>query len=76
MAVVTGKGPRSAAESLQAWGIAARFTHNQNSNVLSLESELYNVVGAALEARGHEVRPVTGGAVGFVPVAKTGPMAM
>jgi gamma-glutamyltranspeptidase/glutathione hydrolase len=43
---------------------AARFTHNQSSNVLSLESELYEVVGAALQARGHEVRPVTGGAVG------------
>jgi len=43
---------------------AARFTHNQSSNVLALESELYDVVGAALQARGHDVRPVTGGAVG------------
>ncbi len=43
---------------------AARFTHNQDSNVLSLEANLYNLVGAALKAKGHEVRPVNGGAVG------------
>ena len=43
---------------------AARFTHNQNSNVLSLEANLYTLVGAALKAKGHEVRPVNGGAVG------------
>ena len=43
---------------------AARFTHNQNSNVLSLETALFNLVGAALKAKGHEVRPVTGGSVG------------
>src|SRR5215510_13599133 len=43
---------------------AARFTHNQNSNVLSLETNLYNLVAAALKAKGHEVRAVTGGSVG------------
>jgi hypothetical protein len=43
---------------------AARFTHNQNSNVLSLETNLFNLVGAALKAKGHEVRSVLGGAVG------------
>jgi len=43
---------------------AARFTHNQNSNVLSLEANLFNLVGAALKAKGHEVRSVTGGSVG------------
>ena len=43
---------------------AARFTHNQNANVLSLEHNLHNLVGRALEARGHSVRPVNGGAVG------------
>jgi len=43
---------------------AARFTHNQNSNVLSLETALFNLVGAALKAKGHEVRSVTGGSVG------------
>ncbi len=43
---------------------AARFTHNQNSNVLSLEHNLFDLVGSALRARGHEVRGVDGGAVG------------
>ena len=43
---------------------AARFTHNQNSNVLSMEQNLFNLVGAALKGKGHEVRSVTGGSVG------------
>ncbi len=43
---------------------AARFTHNQSNNVLSLEENLYNLVGAALKAKGHTVRAVNGGAVG------------
>ncbi|MEX2048573.1 MAG: gamma-glutamyltransferase, partial [Gemmatimonadota bacterium] len=43
---------------------AARFTHSQNSNVLSLEQGLFDLVGPALMARGHEVRGVDGGAVG------------
>jgi gamma-glutamyltranspeptidase/glutathione hydrolase len=43
---------------------AARFTHNQASNVLSLETNLYALVGAALKGKGHEVRPVDGSAVG------------
>ncbi len=43
---------------------AARFTHNQNSNVLSLEYNLFELVGPALRARGHDVRGVDGGAVG------------
>jgi gamma-glutamyltranspeptidase/glutathione hydrolase len=43
---------------------AARFTHNQNRNVLSLEHNLYNLVGTALRAKGHDVRAVDGGAVG------------
>jgi gamma-glutamyltranspeptidase/glutathione hydrolase len=43
---------------------AARFTHNQNSNVLSLETALFNLVGAALKTKGHEVRGVSGSAVG------------
>ena len=42
----------------------ARFTHSQNSNVLSLEHSLYNLVGRALEAKGHSVRSVNGGSVG------------
>ncbi len=43
---------------------AARFTHSQNSNVLSLEYNLFDLVGPALRARGHVVRGVGGGAVG------------
>ena len=43
---------------------AARFTHNQNSNTLSLEAALFNLVGAALKAKGHEVRSANGGSVG------------
>ncbi len=43
---------------------AARFTHNQTTNVLSLETNLFEAVGAALKAKGHEVRAVNGGAVG------------
>ena len=43
---------------------AARFTHNQTSNVLSIEANLFALVGAALKARGHDVRSVTGGSVG------------
>lgn len=43
---------------------AARFTHNQNRNTLSLESNLYDLVGGALQERGHDVRSVNGGSVG------------
>ncbi len=42
----------------------ARFTHNQNSNTLALEHNLFALVGKALEAKGHTVRGVDGGAVG------------
>lgn len=43
---------------------AARFTHNQTSNMLSLEHNLFALVGKALEGKGHKVRGVDGGAVG------------
>ncbi len=43
---------------------AARFTHGQSNNVLSLETNLFNLVGAALKAKGHTVRAVNGGSVG------------
>ncbi len=43
---------------------AARFTHNQNSNTLSLETNLFTLVGDALKAKGHNLRSATGGAVG------------
>jgi len=43
---------------------AARFTHSQTSNALSLEANLFNRVGAALRAKGHDARAVGGGSVG------------
>src|SRR5262249_18432731 len=43
---------------------AARFTHNQNGNTLSLEKNLFDLVGAALTAKGHQVRSANGGSVG------------
>jgi gamma-glutamyltranspeptidase/glutathione hydrolase len=43
---------------------AARFTHNQAANRLSLETHLFHLVGKALGAKGHEVREVNGGSVG------------
>ena len=43
---------------------AARFTHNQTTNVLSLETNLFALVGDALKAKGHNVRMANGGAVG------------
>ena len=43
---------------------AARFTHSQNSNILSLEHDLFSLVGRALQAKGHDVRSVNGGRVG------------
>jgi gamma-glutamyltranspeptidase/glutathione hydrolase len=50
--------------NMQMTSDAARFTHNQSGNVLSLETNLFNLVGAELRAKGHEVRSVTGGSVG------------
>ena len=43
---------------------AARFTHDQATNVLSLERNLFDLAGGALRARGHDVKAVTGSAVG------------
>jgi len=43
---------------------AARFTHGQGNNTLSLENNLFNLVGPALKAKGHNVRAVNGGSVG------------
>jgi gamma-glutamyltranspeptidase / glutathione hydrolase len=43
---------------------AARFSHSQAANVVRLEANLFELVGAALRAKGHEVSAVTGGAVG------------
>jgi gamma-glutamyltranspeptidase/glutathione hydrolase len=50
--------------NVQMTSDAARFTHGQASNVLSLEANLFNRVGDALRAKGHNVRSVGGGSVG------------
>ncbi len=50
--------------NLQAATDMARFRHNQVPNVLELETELYNLVGARLTEMGHKVVPVNGSAVG------------
>ena len=44
----------------QAASDAARFTHSQATNTLSLESNLYNLVGARLQAMGHKVESANG----------------
>jgi len=43
---------------------AARFTHYQPDNLLSLEHNLFALVGGALKAKGHNVEAVGGAAVG------------
>jgi gamma-glutamyltranspeptidase/glutathione hydrolase len=50
--------------NLQAATDMARFRHNQVRNVLSLESQLFALVGAQLQAMGHKVESTDGGAVG------------
>lgn len=50
--------------NLQAATDMARFRHDQLSNTLQLESELYALVGRDLAAMGHHVVSVGGGAVG------------
>ena len=50
--------------NLQAATDMARFRHNQVRNVLSLESQLFALVGGPLEAMGHKVESIDGGAVG------------
>ncbi|MBS0419727.1 MAG: gamma-glutamyltransferase [Proteobacteria bacterium] len=44
----------------QAASDAARFTHAQATNTLSLESNLYELVGAQLKALGHKVESTNG----------------
>ncbi|MDB6084211.1 MAG: Gamma-glutamyltransferase [Gammaproteobacteria bacterium] len=44
----------------QAASDAARFSHGQASNVLALESNLYDLVGSRLHAMGHKVESANG----------------
>ena len=48
----------------QAASDAARFTHAQATNELDLESSLYNLVAAPLEALGHQVKSANGDDMG------------
>jgi gamma-glutamyltranspeptidase/glutathione hydrolase len=50
--------------NLQASTDMARFYHDQVPNVLQLESQLFNEVGAQLKAMGHNVETTNGAAVG------------
>jgi gamma-glutamyltranspeptidase/glutathione hydrolase len=50
--------------NLQAAGDMARFRHNQVPNVLSLESQLFALVGGPLRAMGHHVESINGNNVG------------
>jgi len=52
--------------NLQAGADMARFAHSQVSNVLSLETPLYDLVGSQLAAMGHTVKSVSGEDVGGV----------
>jgi gamma-glutamyltranspeptidase/glutathione hydrolase len=52
--------------NLQAAAEMARFRHNQLPNELSLESRLYQAVGAQLASMGHTVKSVNGATMGGV----------
>jgi gamma-glutamyltranspeptidase/glutathione hydrolase len=54
--------------NLQASADMARFRHSQVSNVLSLETPLYDLVGSKLAAMGHTVKSVSGEEMGGVQV--------
>jgi gamma-glutamyltranspeptidase / glutathione hydrolase len=52
--------------NVQAAADMARFRHSQISNLLSLETPLYELVGQQLAAMGHTVKSVNGDEVGGV----------
>jgi gamma-glutamyltranspeptidase/glutathione hydrolase len=56
--------------NVQAAADMARFRHSQVSNVLSLESSLYDLMSAPLGSMGHTVRSITGSPVGGVQVIR------
>lgn len=66
----------------QAASDAARFSHTQADNTLSLESGLYERVGAALQAMGHRVLSANGEDMGgfqsvmFVPYDDAPPVGL
>ncbi len=54
--------------NVQAAADMSRFRHSQIPNLLSLESPLYDLLGPALTAMGHTVRPISGADLGGVQV--------
>jgi gamma-glutamyltranspeptidase/glutathione hydrolase len=58
--------------NVQAAADMARFRHTQVSNVLSLETPLYDLVGSQLAAMGHTVESVSGEEVGGVQIIMRG----
>jgi gamma-glutamyltranspeptidase/glutathione hydrolase len=58
--------------NVQAAADMARFRHSQVSNVLSLETPLYDLVGSQLAAMGHTVKSVSGEEVGGVQTIMRG----
>jgi gamma-glutamyltranspeptidase/glutathione hydrolase len=64
--------------NMQAAGDMARFSHNQIRNELQMESQLFQLVGAALKDMGHKVVSSNGSPVGgfegimFTPDVNTG----
>ncbi len=54
--------------NLQAGADMARFRHSQLSNSLSLETPLYDLVGAKLATMGHSVKSVSGEEMGGVQI--------
>jgi gamma-glutamyltranspeptidase/glutathione hydrolase len=54
--------------NLQAGADMARFRHSQVPNTLSLETPLYDLVGAKLTAMGHTVKSVNGEEMGGVQI--------
>jgi gamma-glutamyltranspeptidase / glutathione hydrolase len=65
--------------NVQAASDMARFRHMQVSNVLTLESQLFGLVGEQLRVMGHDVRSINGDTVGgyqaimFTPDDDAGP---
>ncbi len=58
--------------NIQAAADMARFRHGQVSNLLSLETPLYELVGTQLAAMGHAVKSVNGADVGGVQTIMVG----
>jgi gamma-glutamyltranspeptidase / glutathione hydrolase len=50
--------------NVQAASDMARFRHTQVPNTLMMESQLVELIGAQLEAMGHEVKPMNGAPMG------------